>query len=62
LRRSRQRIDFWRWLWTWRRTYRPLLLAAIAADAPDATLRVFKSPRELDRFLATLQRHDRSGR
>jgi len=56
LRRSSQRIDFWRWLWTWHRTYRPILLAAVAADAPNATLRVFKSPRELDRFLATLQR------
>jgi hypothetical protein len=36
LRRSREHIAFWRWLLTWRRRFRPKILDAIAANAPDA--------------------------
>lgn len=38
LRRSRERIDFWRWLLTWRRRYRPQVMRAIEEHAPDAQL------------------------
>jgi adenylate kinase family enzyme len=50
LRRSRERLDFWRWLLTWRRSYRPRLLRAIAEEAPDAELLVIRSRRDLERL------------
>lgn len=52
LRRSRERIDFWRWLWTWRRDYRPRLLASIAANAPGTTVHVLRNPRAVERFFS----------
>ena len=52
LRRSRERADFWWWLLTWRRYYRPAILAAVTTFAPDATVRVLRTPRDLRRFLA----------
>jgi adenylate kinase family enzyme len=48
LRRSRERLDFWRWLLTWRRVYRPALLASIGRCAPQANLHLPQSPRQLD--------------
>lgn len=47
-RRSRERIDFWRWLVTWRRRYRPQLLQAIETYATDAELIVATQPAEVD--------------
>src|SRR3954452_1446715 len=38
LRRSRERLDFWRWLLTWRRRYRPRLMHHIAEHAAGASL------------------------
>jgi adenylate kinase family enzyme len=54
LRRSCERLDFWRWLWTWRRTSRPQLLAAIATFAENAVVEIITSPRALEDWLATL--------
>lgn len=51
-RRSPERADFWWWLVTWRRRYRPSLLAAVAATAPTAALHVLRTPRQLRDFLA----------
>ena len=49
LRRSPQwRLDFWRWLLTWRRRYRPLVLRAVAQHAPTAELLVLRTPRQVD--------------
>jgi hypothetical protein len=45
---------FWLWLWTWRRKYLPLLMASIAACAPNADVYVLRSPRELERFVVAL--------
>jgi hypothetical protein len=57
LRRSRQwRLDFWRWLLTWRRRYRPQILRAVAEHAPDAELLVLRSPRQVDELLGRLSR------
>jgi adenylate kinase family enzyme len=50
-RRSRERADFWVWLWQYRRRSRPLLMEAIAAHAPGATLHVLRSPKEVAGFL-----------
>ena len=54
LRRSRERADFWRWLWTWRRKYRPKLLRSIAVHAGGADVCILRGPREPERFMATL--------
>jgi hypothetical protein len=51
-RRSRERSDFWLWLWNYRRKSRPMLMEAIANHAPNAALHVLRNPGELDRFLA----------
>src|SRR6266446_3317589 len=58
--RSRERVDFWRWLMAYRRHSRPLLMQAIANDAPTAELRVLRGPGELRRFVAEVARESRS--
>jgi adenylate kinase family enzyme len=52
VRRSRERLDFWRWLLTWRRRHRPRLLQSIARHAPRAELFVVRHPREIDELVA----------
>ncbi|HEV7761487.1 MAG TPA: hypothetical protein VGO78_20920 [Acidimicrobiales bacterium] len=42
------RLDFWRWLLTWRRRYRPLVLRAVAEHAPTADLLVLRTPSQVD--------------
>jgi adenylate kinase family enzyme len=54
MRRSRERIDFWWWVLSYRRQSRPVLLKAIAEYAPSAELRVFRSPEALQRFVEGL--------
>jgi len=51
LRRSRENAAFWWWLLTWRWSSRPELLRAIALCAPQADVRMVRTPRALDRFL-----------
>lgn len=52
LRRSRERLDFWKWIVTWRVRYRPPLLQAIRASAANAELLVVKNQRDCERALA----------
>jgi hypothetical protein len=52
VRRSRERADFWRWLFAYRRRSRPLLRQAIATHASSADLYVLPTPREVTRFVA----------
>jgi adenylate kinase family enzyme len=52
LRRSREDLTFWRWLLTYRRHSLPAVMADIANDASQADLHLFRSPREVERFLA----------
>src|ERR1700684_251539 len=47
IRRSRERADFWRWLFAYRYQSRPNLRSAIAKHAPNAVLYVFRSPKAL---------------
>lgn len=54
VRRSHERLDFWRWLLTWRRRARPRLLAAIAEHAPQAELLVIRDDADLDEVWAAL--------
>lgn len=56
LRRSRERLDFWHWLWTWRRDYRPQLMAAIRTNAPTAEVHLPRRARDLDRLVEDLSR------
>lgn len=53
-RRSRERLDFWWWVLTWRRGSRPLVLRAIATYAPSAAVYRLKNPRQLHRLLRRL--------
>lgn len=52
VRRSRERFDFWWWLFTWRVRYRRQTLAAIDRHAPTAKLALLHSPSEVRAFLA----------
>ena len=54
VRRSRERPEFWKWLWTWRRQSRPQLLAAIATFADHADVETLASPAAVDRWLYTV--------
>jgi adenylate kinase family enzyme len=56
LRRSRERADFWRWLFTYRSQSRPVLMDSIANHAPRAEVRIFRDPDALDRFVADVSR------
>jgi adenylate kinase family enzyme len=50
LRRSRERLDFWRWLLTWRRSYRPRLMQAIEQEAPHAEVIIIRNRHDLGRL------------
>jgi adenylate kinase family enzyme len=56
IRRSRERADFWLWLWRYRRLSRPFLMQAIANHAPGSTLHVLRKPAALRRFVADVAR------
>ena len=51
MRRSRQRLDFWRWVFTYRRKSLPRLLEVIHRLAPHAELHVLRSQSDARRFL-----------
>ena len=51
-RRSRERADFWWWVLAWRWRSRGRLLDAVAAHAPQADLRILRTPTQVRRFLA----------
>ncbi len=57
IRRSRERADFWRWLWNYRRHSRPLIRQAIATHADRAGLHVLTTPRAIERFVAQTGRN-----
>jgi adenylate kinase family enzyme len=52
IRRSRERADFWRWLFGYRRQSRPLLLRAISSHAAGANRRILRNPKAVRQFLA----------
>lgn len=54
LRRSQERLDFWRWLLSYQRRYRPLVLQAIATHAAGADLHVLRTPQAVEQFLAAV--------
>jgi hypothetical protein len=52
VRRSREGREFWRWVWSYRRRWRPLITAAVAVHAPNAEVIVLRDPAAVARFLA----------
>jgi adenylate kinase family enzyme len=52
LRRSREGVDFWRWVFAYRRQYRPVLLEAIARHAAGANLHILRTPNAAKQLLA----------
>lgn len=58
VRRSRERLDFWWWVFAYRWQSRPVLLKAIANYAPDAKFHIFRSPKELNQFVDNLTPQD----
>ncbi len=54
LRRSRERLDFWQWLLTWRRVSRPQLMEAIATHAGTAELLIATTPNEVRETMQAL--------
>ena len=54
--RSRQRMDYWRWVRSWRRTYRPQLMAIIERSGSRAKVHVLSSTREARRFVSGVRR------
>jgi hypothetical protein len=50
--RGRERADYWRWVWSYRRQSLPRIMRAIRQDAPHATLYVLRHPGMARRLLA----------
>lgn len=61
IRRSPEGADFWRWLFTYRRQSRPNLMEAVAKHAIEAKLHIFRNPKALSRFIASVACVTRSG-
>lgn len=55
VRRSRERLDFWWWLMTYRFKSRPALLRAISTHARHTRLYTLRNPKAVPRLLAELQ-------
>ncbi|MGI8333807.1 hypothetical protein ACRYCC_27985 [Actinomadura scrupuli] len=60
IRRGRERADFWRWVWAYRRRSLPRLMRAIGSDAPHADLHLLRGPRAVRRFLDRLAQDGRA--
>ncbi|MGI5159774.1 hypothetical protein [Microbispora sp. CA-102843] len=56
IRRGRERGDYWRWVWAYRRRSLPAVMQAINAAAPHAEVYMLRSPRMVRRFIAQLRR------
>jgi len=53
LRRSRENLVFWRWLFTYRRDGLPMVMAAIARHAGrNARVHILRTPRAVEQFLS----------
>jgi hypothetical protein len=61
IRRGRERADYWRWVWAYRRRSLPKLMRAISASAPQATVHALRSPAMVRRFLAGFEPGDGQG-
>jgi adenylate kinase family enzyme len=53
MRRSKERMDFWWWLVTWRWIGRPKIKRIVAQYARNAAVRLFTSPKQVERYLSS---------
>jgi adenylate kinase family enzyme len=58
--RSRERADFWLWLWRYRRHSRPSLMQAIADHGANATLHVLSDPAAVRRLVEDVVRRQQA--
>ena len=56
IRRSRERLDFWLWLFRYRSQSRPFLIKAMRTDAPAAAIRVLRNPQAVRLFVVDVAR------
>jgi adenylate kinase family enzyme len=61
IRRSSERLDYWRWVIGYRRRSLPVLMAAIARSAPGARVEVLRTPRAAEMFLGEVRFAQRPG-
>jgi hypothetical protein len=61
LRRDRERADYWRWVWAYRRRYVPQMRAAITANARRAELHVLRSAGMVRHFISALRQQATPG-
>jgi adenylate kinase family enzyme len=54
IRRSPERLDFWLWLFRYRRESRPFLIEAIDQHASKAVLHLLRNPKEVHEFLGDI--------
>jgi len=54
IRRSPERLDFWLWLFRYRRESRPFLIKAIDQQASEAVVHLLRNPKEVHEFLADI--------
>jgi uridine kinase len=54
IKRKREDADFWWWIFSWRWRFRPKMFRAIKKYAPDADVYIFRSPKEIKRFLTSV--------
>ncbi len=52
LRRGRERADYWRWIWAYRRRSLPTIMRAVNASATHAKVHVLRDPGAVRRFMA----------
>ncbi len=53
LRRGRRRFDFWLWVLSWRRTYRPRIIEDVQRYASGAETVMLSNDRDIKSFLTT---------
>jgi len=54
IRRSSERLDYWRWLIGYRRRSLPVVMAAITTRAPLARVHVLRTPKAVETLCATI--------
>jgi adenylate kinase family enzyme len=54
MHRSKERMDFWWWLITWRWIERPKIKRTIAQYAKQAEVRIFSNPEQLERYFSCI--------
>jgi hypothetical protein len=48
-------MDYWRWVWSWRRKYKPQLMAMIERQGSRAEIYVLASQKDVEGFLSEVR-------